>query len=156
MHTKRTKLFLDIDGVLLGKIDGRIALARGASTFLGFVTAYFDCYWLTTHCQGDAETAQIYLKPYLRKELLKTIKKMKPTYFNVLKTDALPKNTDFFWVEDQPLASELKFLEGNGLVSCLIRVDTYANKEGLLECLNYLQKHLNSATTAKPLCASSI
>jgi len=154
MHTERTKLFLDIDGVLLGKANGRIALARGASKFLRFVTAHFDCYWLTTHCQGNANTAQTYLRPYVCKGLFETIKMIKPTCFNVLKTDALPKNGVFFWVDDRPLASELKFLEDNGLVSCLIRVDTYTNAEGLLECLDYLQRQFCLTTSDTPVIAS--
>ena len=139
VNSGQTKLFLDIDGVLLGKINGRIALAKGAEEFIRFATAHFDCYWLTTHCQGDAEIALTWMKPYVHKGLLGMIK---PTSFNVLKTDALPKEGGFFWVDDQPMASELKLLEDNGLLSCLLRVDTYRNREDLVECLGFLQNQI--------------
>jgi hypothetical protein len=140
MHMKQTRVFLDIDGVLLGKKNGRVVLAKGADEFLRFVTSHFDCYWLTTHCQGDATTAVNWLKPYVSKKLIEVIKQIKPTAFNVLKTDALPKDGNFFWIEDQPLASELIYLEKNSLLPCLIRVDTYRNKEDLVECLSYLRE----------------
>jgi hypothetical protein len=136
----QTKVFLDIDGVLLGKKNGSVVLAKGADEFLRFVKSNFDCYWLTTHCQGDAKTAVNWLKPYVSKKLIKVIEQIKPTTFNVLKTDALPMDGNFFWVEDQPLASELIYLEKNSLLARLIRVDTYRNKEDLVECLSYLRE----------------
>ena len=140
METNRTKLFLDIDGVLLGKINGKVALAKGAGEFLWFVTTYFDCYWLTAHCQDNVEIALAWLQPYTGKGLRELLLKIKPTNFNVLKTDALPKKGNFFWVEDQPMASELKFLEDNGLTRCLIRVDTYKNEDDLVRGLSFLQQ----------------
>jgi hypothetical protein len=140
MLVKQTKVLLDIDGVLLGKKNGRVVLAKGADEFLRFVTSHFDCYWLTTHCQGDATAAVNWLKPYVSRKLIEVIKQIKPTTFNVLKTDALPTDGNFFWIEDQPLASELIYLEKNSLLTSLIRVDTYRNKEGLVECLSYLRE----------------
>ena len=104
-------LYLDIDGVLLGKKNGRPTLAKGASEFLKFVTLHFNCHWLTTHCQGDATTAVNHLKPYVGSGLRKTLALIKPTRFNVLKTEALPKEGLFYWLDDQPLAAELHFLE---------------------------------------------
>ena len=50
------KLYLDIDGVLLH--TKKPCAAEYAAEFIDYVTANFDCYWLTTHCKGDATTAQ--------------------------------------------------------------------------------------------------
>ncbi|MEK7072577.1 MAG: hypothetical protein AAB969_03335, partial [Patescibacteria group bacterium] len=51
-------LYLDIDGVLLTK-HGDMALHL--VDFLNFATNNFDCYWLTTHCKGDAASAIFHL-----------------------------------------------------------------------------------------------
>ena len=62
-------LYLDIDGVLLGKEDSgspEIRLALYAEEFLVFALAQFDCFWLTTHCQGRTEEVLKYLAPYVR------------------------------------------------------------------------------------------
>jgi hypothetical protein len=56
------KLYLDIGGVLLTKRNTEAA-DLGAE-FVDFVTEYFDCYWLTTHCKGSTETALGYLSRY--------------------------------------------------------------------------------------------
>lgn len=56
------KLYLDIDGVLLDyDNDGR---AEHSIELIDYITDEFDCYWLTTHCKGDAGTAVDYLSRY--------------------------------------------------------------------------------------------
>lgn len=136
-HANQTDLYLDIDGVLLGKRAGQIALAKGAEEFLGFVTQHFDCYWLTTHCQGDAGTAVARMEPYVSATVHQFLTCIKPTRFNVLKTEVLPKERLFYWVEDRPMASEILFLQDNGLLSRWLKVDTYKNEDDLVECLSF-------------------
>jgi len=51
------KLFLDIDGVLLGRRQPGsedVCLANHALPFLEFANQHFEYCWLTTHCHGDA------------------------------------------------------------------------------------------------------
>ena len=60
-------LYLDVDGVLLGKRDpasSTTTLACHAREFLEFATANFDLYWLTTHCDGTVEPVMRHLRPY--------------------------------------------------------------------------------------------
>ena len=54
-------LYLDIDGVLLDYNTD--TYAKGAIEHIEYVTSEFNCYWLTTHCKGDAEPAIEYLVP---------------------------------------------------------------------------------------------
>lgn len=144
----RTNLYLDIDGVLLGKRAGRIALAKGADEFLEFVICNFDCYWLTTHCQGDAETAVARLAPFVSYTTKRLLSDIKPTRFNVLKTEALPGEKPFYWIEDRPLASEILFLKTNELLSRWLRVDTYKNGEDLITCQHFLKRQSSCANVS--------
>ncbi|MDP3957737.1 MAG: hypothetical protein Q8Q10_04525 [bacterium] len=52
------KLYLDIDEVLLTR-QGEPA--EGLTEFLKFATENFDCYWLTTHCDGDVKDVFLYI-----------------------------------------------------------------------------------------------
>ena len=101
--TKALILYLDVDGVLLGTQDGRTALAAHAEEFIDFILAHFEALWLTTHCNGDAQSVLEYLRPYIRTDLLHKLKAIRPTRFGVLKTEAL--QGDFYWIDDQPLPS---------------------------------------------------
>jgi hypothetical protein len=133
------KLFLDIDGVLLGKREGQISLSAGATEFLNFVVDHFDCFWLTTHCQGEIAGPLERLRPYVDPELMTLLQRIKPTRFNVLKTEALPHVGGFLWIEDSPLAAELAYLQRNQLLSCWLHVDTYRREDDLVTCLAVLK-----------------
>ena len=50
---EKTKLYIDIDGVLLKNREDKAV--EGISSFIRFIVSNFDCYWLTTHCKGDAQ-----------------------------------------------------------------------------------------------------
>ena len=59
-------LFIDIDGVLLGKspITEQPVIANHTKIFLEFCLLNFDCYWLTTHCkEGKNDQVIRYLAP---------------------------------------------------------------------------------------------
>ena len=94
---KRTKLYIDIDGVLLKNREDKAV--EGISSFVRFIVSNFDCYWLTTHCKGDAQTAMEYLSEYLTYEDLKLLQKVKATDWNTLKTEAIDFTSDFYWIE---------------------------------------------------------
>lgn len=76
-------LYLDIDGVLLGKNnpdDFKIVLAKGSEDFLKFCIDNFQCYWLTTHC-NDADNASIIrlLRQYADESVMHLVSSIKPT-----------------------------------------------------------------------------
>ena len=102
-------LYLDIDGVLL---TTKIPVAvDGSESFIQFITAHFNCFWLTTHCKGDSTTVISYLSNYYRPEILTELKKIHSTNWSTLKTEGINLRSDFFWIEDFPLNAERKILQ---------------------------------------------
>jgi len=85
-------LYLDINGEILTK-DGKPA--NYLLDFLKKATENYNCYWLTTHCKGDAKTAVDYLESRLPDEAMNFIRKIKPTSWNTLKTEAINFDNDF-------------------------------------------------------------
>lgn len=106
-------LYLDIDGVILTK-DGKEA--DHLLEFLNFATKKFDCYWLTTHCKGDVAPALEHVKGKVSEESFELLKKLKPTNWQTLKTEAIDFSEDFVWLDDYIMSSEKKvLLEENAL-----------------------------------------
>jgi hypothetical protein len=122
------KLYLDIDGVLLTSKNTQAA--PGVDEFVDFITRYFDCYWLTTHCKGDSASALQYLSRFL---LPATIDKLRdavhPTIWDVLKTEAIDWESDFYWLDDNPFQSELAILTANQASNRLVVVDLNRSEE---------------------------
>jgi hypothetical protein len=94
-----TKLYLDIDGVLL--TAKHTQAAPGVDEFVEFIIQRFECYWLTTHCKGDSAAALRYLTRFLK---LATVEKLRqavqPTNWDTLKTEAIDLASDFYWLNN--------------------------------------------------------
>lgn len=88
------KVYLDVDGVLLGQQEGRVVLAPHAKELIDFLVERFDVYWLTTHCCGDARRVIDYLGRYASPDFLARLSPIRPTRFDILKTVAAPVNQD--------------------------------------------------------------
>lgn len=129
-----TKLYLDIDGVLLS----RGKLTRGLVEFLSFVTERFDCYWLTTHCDGDAKTAFLYLVGKVPSEAIPSIEKFKPTKWKSLKTEAIDFTNPFVWIDDNLFDSERRMLEAHGALDSFIHINLRSNPNQLLDVMKEL------------------
>ena len=137
---RTVNLYLDVDGVLLGSSRIRcnqVVLAQHAEPFLDFALQYFDCYWLTTHCDGTSESVLAYLRPYCSAHLLRELVNVRPTRFRTLKTEVLTGN--FYWVEDTPLQAEIRWLKSCGLLSRWIKVDTRKRPDDLVAALAALR-----------------
>ncbi len=136
------KLYIDIDGVLLGKTtDGKLSLAHQTVEFLQFALAHFDCYWLTTHCKGDASTALDYLAPYSSQEVMTLLSQIKATHFRTFKTEAL--NGDFIWIDDAPTAYEIQVLDENDWLDRWFEIDTRKDLGGLVALIPLLKACLS-------------
>ncbi|MBN2890488.1 MAG: hypothetical protein JXL97_01345 [Bacteroidales bacterium] len=129
-------LYLDIDGVLLTTKNP--TKADFADEFIEFVVNRFNCFWLTTHCKGDSEPAMKYLSKYFEKETITNLKKIKPTNWNTLKTEAIDFSSEFVWLEDNPMYSELAVLQRLNKSENLIVVSL--NKKSELERIKNLLK----------------
>lgn len=136
------KLYIDIDGVLLGAINNIPALAEDIEGFLEFALANFDCYWLTTHCKDDATQAVDYLRPYCDEEVLGLIQQIKATNFKTFKTEAL--SGDFIWLDDSPTAFEIKFLEENDWLHRWFELNTRDKLDDLINLVPILKQILRN------------
>lgn len=114
-------IYLDVDGTIINN-DGKEA--NGLRPFLidGFKNHTF--YWLTTRCRDyDNSSVLAYLKPILQKETYILIKKIKPTSWKTLKTEAINFEESFVWFDDYLLEAEKKILKDNGVFKSWIEVD---------------------------------
>lgn len=135
-------LYLDIDGVLLGKSkpdDTEIILANHAKEFLEFCLKHYKCYWLTTHCkEGDVSSVINMLKGYSDTSVIKLIKSVNPTSWKTFKTEAIDFSSDFYWVDNQPLWSETELLKKNNVLDRLILADTRKEPDALKRVMSIL------------------
>ena len=140
-------LYLDIDGVLLGKNDPddfKIVLVKGAADFLKFCIGSFQCYWLTTHC-NDADNASIVslLRQYADESVMRLVPLIRSTRWKTFKTEAIDFNSDFYWLEDQLLTYEKEILEKNNVIDRWIKVDTRKEPGDLIRVAALLKKRIN-------------
>lgn len=129
-------LYLDIDGVLLDY--NTETYAKGAIELIEYVTSEFDCYWLTTHCKGDSMPAIEYLSGYFPPDVIEKLRKVKPTYWEDLKTEGIDFDRNFIWLDDYPFQAEQEVLKNFGVSESLYRVDL-GNEDELANVLAYLK-----------------
>ncbi len=137
-----TKIYLDVDGVLLTSKHTRVA--DFANEFILFVVANFDCYWLTTHCKGDIKTVIRYLSSYFSQDIIQKLLSIKPTDWTTLKTEAIDYNSNYLWLEDNPFQSEIEILKSKSQEERLIKVDL--NRSDELERIKnlFVESHMKS------------
>ena len=121
------RIYLDIDGVLLTSKNTKAGL--NSEYFIDFLVNSFDCFWLTTHCKGDLKPTIKYIEPFFDYTTVESLKQIKATNWNTLKTEAIDFNSDFYWLDDNPFKSEIKVLEDFGLKDRLVIVDLNRNNE---------------------------
>lgn len=131
------KLYLDIDGVLLDY--GTDTHAKHVGEFIDYITAEYDCYWLTTHCKGDTRPAMDYLSSYLSTEMLSKLESVKPTSWDDMKTEAIDFDHDFVWLDDYPFNAEIGVLEYYRVQDSLFRVNL-SNDNELLNVIEWLKE----------------
>ena len=132
---EKTKLYIDIDGVLLKNREDKAV--DGISSFIRFIVSKFDCYWLTTHCKGDTQTAMDYLSEYLTYEDLKLLQKVKATDWNTLKTEAIDFASDFYWIDDYAMNAEKEILQMKCKQDSLILVENDSDIPAIIKKLSH-------------------
>jgi hypothetical protein len=138
-----TRLYLDIDGTLMQ----RGVPAEGVAPFLTFATEHFDCYWLSTHCQGNANAVFLYLVGKLPEEAVPYLGKIKATSWNTMKTEAIDFSGPFFWLDDHLFDAERRVLEGHGSLDRHIRVDLVVDPRQLLCLIDELRMRMSAEKT---------
>lgn len=130
------KCYIDIDGVILKR--RKEEPVDNVHKLISFLVSHFDCYWLTTHCKGDSQTAIDYLSEYLSEADLQLLQSVKATNWGTFKTDAIDFTSDFYWVDDWAMTAEKEILSINGKTDSLILVND--EKEDMVD---YIINRLN-------------
>lgn len=126
----KTKVYLDIDGVLLAN---ELYPALYAKEFIRYVVENYDCYWLTTHCQGDSKYTLNHLADLFDKDTLRALEKVKPTQWEIAKTEAIDFSGPFLWFDDDLYPEEKEDLEKNNAMTGWVEVDLAKYPEQLKE-----------------------
>lgn len=115
-------IYLDIDGVLL---DRHSELAPSAPEFVRCALARCpeSTYWLTTHCKGDAAVPLRRIGHLFDAETRAMMARIKPTNWDLAKTEAIDVATPFLWFDDDCFDFERRVLEQHGVLDNWIRVD---------------------------------
>jgi len=116
------KIYLDIDKTILWSDYYNSYPAKHLKEFLTAALDKHDIYWLTTHCDGDANTAVAYLSRYFDEELIALIRQIKPTSWKNRKIEAIDLSEDFLWFYDMLLDSEERDLIKHGKLDSYVYV----------------------------------
>lgn len=123
-------IYLDIDGVLLANDRNP---AKYAHEFLSYVLEHHPdtTYWLTTHCKGDAMTPIEHVGHLFDAKTVELMKRIKPTNWDVAKTDGIDFNKPFLWFDDDCFDFERKILLENNALDNWIEVNLAKNENQL-------------------------
>ena len=135
----KKKIYIDIDGVLLDYKTGKPA--EHAEELIMFLTSgRYDCYWLTTHCKGDAQAALDYLSEHFSEKVMRRLRRIHATQWTDLKTEAIDLLSDFVWLEDYPFQAEISQLYKYQKEESLYKVDL-ERKDDLMNAIRFIRKH---------------
>jgi hypothetical protein len=132
-------IYLDIDGTLIHEdLPHAGKPAAGLAEFIVALRPY-DVYWLTTHCMhGDPRHARALVKSVLPEELHADIDRIKPTTWEIEKTDAIDFSKEFIWLDDTIFDAERNVLEQKAVKDrqWLIEVHLDENPDRLIDIIH--------------------
>jgi hypothetical protein len=139
-------IYLDIDGVILAN-DKQPALH--APDFITCAVNNFPVYWLTTHCRNIGDDPLPMLSNFFSMDTLVYLKRIKPTQWDTLKTEAIDFAQPFLWFDDDPLASEREVLNRRGVLDSWREVDLAKDQNLLQKEIEVLTKFMQTQSYEK-------
>ncbi len=133
MKALRKNIYLDIDGVILTK--GGVP-AQHLDKFLRYILSNYSIFWLTSRCQGDSKYTVRYLSQFLLPDTVILTERIKPTSFQVDKTEAIDFSKRFFWLDDDLFASEKNMLRKHNQYDSWVEVNLIKNPNQLLDLIS--------------------
>ena len=118
-------IYLDIDGVILANDHQP---AKYADEFIKYIVGHHTVYWLTTHCRQRENYTIPLLTRFFTKETMEYLKKIKPTYWNMFKTEVIDFSQPFLWFEDDLFEEEKNELMKHNVFDNWIQVDLRKNE----------------------------
>ncbi len=126
-------IYLDIDNTLITSNGYETTPANHLKEFLDYMLKNHSVYWLSTHCNGDADTAASYISRFINGDFGDQVLQIKPTKWKVLKTEAINLNEDFIWFDDILTYGEQKVLEKYNKLGSFVKVDFKDNPDIFLD-----------------------
>ena len=132
MTVSKKNVYIDIDGVILTK---GVVPALHLDKFLKYVLSKYSVFWLTSRCHGDSKYTLSYLSKFFPEETVNLFRQIKPTNFQVDKTEAIDFNKRFFWLDNEIFESEKTTLIKNGKYDSWIEVNLIKDPNQLLHLM---------------------
>ena len=132
MRVSNKNVYIDIDGVILTK---GVVPALHLDKFLKYVLSKYSVFWLTSRCHGDSKYTLSYLSKFFPEETVNLFRQIKPTNFQVDKTEAIDFNKRFFWLDNEIFESEKTALIKYDKYDSWIEVDLIKNPNQLLHLM---------------------
>lgn len=126
-------IYLDIDGTMIHENLAEPKAAAGLEAFIVALRPH-NTYWLTTHCRdGNPERPREIIKRFLSPELHADIDHIKPTVWDVMKTEGIDWSQDFIWFDDTITEMEWKRFELARPNQQVIEMNLRENPQQLIE-----------------------
>lgn len=123
--------YLDIDGTIITTDHEETSQLN---QFLKHLFATGEVYWLTTHCrEGKLDSVLFHLGQVLNDENFELIKKIKPTTWKTLKTEAIDFSKPFKWFDDNPLEFEKSILIKNNCFESWVQINLKESGNNILK-----------------------
>lgn len=132
MKVSNKNVYINIDGVILTK---GVVPALHLDKFLKYVLNKYSVFWLTSRCHGDSKYTLSYLSKFFPEETVNLFRQIKPTSFQVDKTEAIDFNKRFFWLDNEIFESEKTTLIKNGKYDSWIEVNLIKEPNQLLHLI---------------------
>jgi hypothetical protein len=153
----KTKLFIDVDGVLLRRTGQKTSrgltefqIANHATSFLHFCSDHFDCWWLTARSrEGNIAEVERAFRHAVRNpaaseqdrgDLKALVSGIPVAAWAETKADAFAAEDDFYWLDDNPDQVSLSWLDEHGLSGRLIVAETDRRPDDLIRVQGVLQE----------------
>jgi|SRR3989344_6957669 len=138
MRILRENIYLDIDGVILTR---GVVPAAHLGKFLKYVLRNYSVFWLTSKCLGEKKEIIRYLSQFLPPEIIPLLEQIKPTRFDLDKTEAIDFSKEFFWLDDELFDSEKNTLRNHNTFDSWIELDLIENPNQLIDLVNSKLKY---------------
>ena len=134
MKALSKNIYIDIDGVILTR--GGVPAAH-LDKFLRYILSNYSVFWLTSRCHGDSKYTVRYLSQFLLPDTVVLTEMIKPTNFQLDKTEAIDFSKRFFWLDDELFDSEKNTLRQHNKYDSWLEINLIKNPNQLLYLINH-------------------
>lgn len=113
-------IYLDVDGVILANEKNK---ANYADEFIKHIVTNYTVFWLTTHCHNKENYTIPLLSRFFSEETMVYVRKIRPTEWDVNKTDGIDFSSPFLWFDDDLYEGEKQELVKRNLLDNWIEVN---------------------------------